>query len=466
MAQADIASRLEAVTARLEKLAGKLEKGGSKTGGGDDEEVPQYVTDFEALVNKEVAAAIKASQDIGLPEVPALFKKAFDTILDLIRRVPKSKKPDDQTMAKFLQPGSEVMTTADTLKIKGPEVKKFGDHYKAFYELVSSISWVSMVPPQQLPFQYVEAQQGATDFNLNRILKATPDDKQKAWVRSLQALNKAHKEYVGNYFKKTGLEWNPQGGDLLSVQVSVSTSASTTSAAPKSAAPKNDDEKQNPKKEDSGPGMDAVMNQLSQGLNVTSGLKKVTSDMKTKNRSDRTGKVEVKEHGKKVCEKQGQPQTVQKGGRWVIENHNDGVHTLDKFDMKSNVFFTMNDDATFQVTTKIKAVCIDSCINCRVFIKEVISTVEIINCQHVTLVCEDKVPSIAVDKSQSPRIILMRKAYETHPDIYTSNIAAMNVEIPGKTDADDMIEIPIPEQFLTKIDPATGKAATVETKHG
>jgi len=51
--------------------------------------------------------------------------------------------------------------------------------------------------------------------------------------------------------------------------------------------------------------MDDVMSQLSQGLNVTSGLKKVTSDMKTKNRSDRSGKVEVKQpvNKKKTREK-------------------------------------------------------------------------------------------------------------------------------------------------------------------
>jgi len=134
--------------------------------------------------------------------------------------------------------------------------------------------------------------------------------------------------------------------------------------------------------------------------------------------------------------------------------------------MKSNVFLSLNDDTTFQITTKVKAVCIDACINCRVFIKEVVSTVEIVNCQNVTLICQDKVPSIAVDKSQSARIILMRKAYDAHPDIYTSNIAAMNIEIPGKTDEDDMIEIPVPEQYLTKINPATGKVSTVETKHG
>jgi len=363
-------------------------------------------------------------------------------------------------LAEFLKPGDTAMSEADRLKNKGIEpnstdLKKFGDHYKASYELIQSIQWVMMVPPAQLPYQHVDAQSGATDFNLNRILK-TADEKNKAWVRSFQALNKAHKEYVKMYFQKTGLEWNPKGGDLTSVQVSASKPI------------QNDDEKQTSKpKDETGPGMNAVMDQLSQGLNVTSGLKKVTSDMKTKNRADKSGKVEVKEPAhKKVREKSGQPQTVSKGGRWVIENYNEGVHILDKFDMKSNIFISMNDDATFQITTKVKAVCIDACINCRVFIKEVVSTVELVNCQNVTLICEDKIPSVAVDKCQSPRIILSRKAYEAKPDIYTSNIAAMNVEIPGKQDNDDTIEIPIPEQFLTKIDIATGKASTVETKHG
>jgi len=462
MSQSDIATRLEAVTSRLEKLAAKLEKGGGAKGGDDEEEVPQYVLDFEAFVNKEVAAAIKASQDIALPEVPDLMKKAFDNILDFMRRVPKSKKPDDKALLAFLKPGIDVIQTADTLKVKGQDFKKFGDHYKAFYELVLSISWVTMVPPGQLPYQHVEAQQGATDFNLNRILKQA-DEKHKAWVRALQALNKTHKDFVGNYFKKTGIEWNAKGGDLASVQASASASASKPSAS------KADDEKQPPKEKpkDDGPGMDAVMGQLSQGLSVTSNLKKVTSDMKTKNRTDKTGLVEEKKPAnKKKREKNGQPQVAQKGGRWVIENYNEGEHTLDKFDMKSNIFITMSDDTTFRITTKVKAITVDSCINCHIFIKEVVSTVEVVNCQKVTLVCEDKVPSITVDKSQSPRIILLRKAYEAHPDIVTSNIAAMNIEIPGKTDNDDMIEIPVPEQYLSKIDPKTGKMSTIETKHG
>lgn len=37
-----------------------------------------------------------------------------------------------------------------------------------------------------------------------------------------------------------------------------------------------------------------------------------------------------------------------------------------------------------------------------------------------------------------------------NPDIVTSNITAMNVSVPGKKPDDDPIEIPLPEQYITK----------------
>jgi len=43
----------------------------------------------------------------------------------------------------------------------------------------------------------------------------------------------------------------------------------------------------------------AVFGELSQGLNVTKGLKKVKDEDKAKNRKDRSGKVEMKEPEKK-----------------------------------------------------------------------------------------------------------------------------------------------------------------------
>jgi len=134
--------------------------------------------------------------------------------------------------------------------------------------------------------------------------------------------------------------------------------------------------------------------------------------------------------------------------------------------MKSNIFITNCDDTTIQVKGKIKSVTVDKCTKCRVYIEEVVSTIEVINCSSVTLYIQTKAPSISIEKSTSPRIVLSKSAYEAHPDIYTSNISAMNVEIPGKGDGDDNVELPVPEQFITKIDPKTGKISTCEVSHG
>merc|ERR1719445_798430 len=192
--------------------------------------------------------------------------------------------------------------------------------------------------------------------------------------------------------------------------------------------------------------------------------------MKTKNRKDRAGKVTVKKvAAKKRRKKFGDPQTKFMGGRWMVENYEDdaGLVVLDQANLKSNVFISMCDGMTVQIPNKVKAVTIDNCVKVRVFVQDVVSTVEMVNCKSVMVVVQKdgKVPSFAVDKCESPQIILSRSAFEANPDIYSSNVTAMNVEVPGATDDDDNKELPVPEQFLTKIDPKTGEMTTVPTSH-
>ena len=99
--------------------------------------------------------------------------------------------------------------------------------------------------------------------------------------------------------------------------------------------------------------------------------------------------------------------------------------------------------------------------------KEIISSVEIVKGSSVKVIVVDggKVPSFTVDKTESASIVLSRSAFECNPDIYSSGVTAMNVEIPGKTENEDNREFPIPEQFLTKIDPKTGQITTAATEH-
>jgi len=75
---------------------------------------------------------------------------------------------------------------------------------------------------------------------------------------------------------------------------------------------------------------------------------------------------------------------------------------------------------------------------------------EIFNSQRCVLDCVETVPSVAVDKSIGCQIWLSRAGVATPPDMITSSVSELNLQIPGKTDEDDPIEIALPEQYITK----------------
>jgi len=417
-----------------------------------------------------VKEACEAAKKVGIAEAADLLMAGYQNTLSMVKRAPNSKKPTPQEMQSFLKPGIDAIGALDTMRYKGKDTKRFGDHYKAMYEAIMAISWVTMSPPNGLPKQHVEQQAQAVDFNLNRVLKNSKTAEIKEWIQKMKAMSKRLSEYVKEYWKSSGLTWNPKGGALSDAAESKGAGggAASKESDQKEEAPKST--KKTKKKGAGGGGMDALFGELNKGLAVTKGMKKVTKDMKTKNRKDRVGKVAVKKApAKKRRKKSGEPKTRFLGGRWMVENYEAeaGLITLDQANLKSNVFISMCDEMTVQIPGKVKAVTIDSCVKVRVFVQDVVSTVEMVNCKSVMVVVQKdgKVPSFAIDKSESPQIILSRSAYEANPDIYSSNVTAMNVEVPGATDDDDNKEHPVPEQFLTKIDPKTGEMTTVPTSH-
>merc|ERR1712062_234719 len=115
-------------------------------------------------------------------------------------------------------------------KYKGKNVKKFGNHYKTMYEAIMAISWVTMAPPAGLPKQHVEQQAQAVDFNINRVLKEDKSAEVKEWNSKMKAMSKKLSEYVKEYFKSSGLTWNPKGGSLSDAKESASSSAGASSA--------------------------------------------------------------------------------------------------------------------------------------------------------------------------------------------------------------------------------------------
>lgn len=52
-----------------------------------------------------------------------------------------------------------------------------------------------------------------------------------------------------------------------------------------------------------------------------------------------------------------------------------------------------------------------------------------------------------------------------NPSLVTSNISEVNIRLPGATDKSDPIEIPIPEQFVSKIIAASAGNYKVDTQN-
>jgi len=486
MSQEAVTARLEAVAARLEAVASKLGRGGGGGGDDDDDEVPAYIAEYEAVVNGQVKSLGAAFDKLGVPEVSQAMLSAFQVSLDVIRRAPKSKKPTNDEYKQIAYDPIDKLARAAVKKAfgrKGYSDPKVNDLAKKMEQLVRIPLWVMHSAPALTPMQHVkDFCQGDVETAINAGIRNNSNEAQKA---DFQALLKAFKAVVAaldSFMKnagfKTGIVWNPKGGSITQAAPAATTGGGGAGKEEQKEAPKTAAATKKPAAGGDGGGMAAVFGSLSKGLDITKGMKKVTKDMKTKNRKDRSGKVATapKKTNKKR-NKSGAADVAFRGGRWFVENFDEdtgadkkdgnGVVQVEKANLKSNVFLTMCDNTFVQIQPKVKAVTIDNCMKCTVYVTEVVSTIEIVNCKSVKVIVMPggKVPSFAVDKCESPLIILSRSAFEANPDIYSSNVTAMNVEIPGATDDDNNRECPVPEQFITKIDPATGNATTTATEH-
>jgi adenylyl cyclase-associated protein len=100
----------------------------------------------------------------------------------------------------------------------------------------------------------------------------------------------------------------------------------------------------------------------------------------------------------------------------------------------------------------------DDCQKSVLIFDDVISSCEIVNSKSVKVQCTGKIPTYNIDKTDGIIVYLGEKSIDA--TIFTSKSSEMNVSVPGKTEEDDSIELPIPEQFLTCYDESSKKFKT------
>lgn len=475
-----------AIVKRLEVVADRLEKGGSAgASGGDDaasasDDAPIALA-FDQFVKDKAAAFEAAASAAGADDIvdaTKFFMRQLRFLRDILNATGKCKKPQDAEWMKFFGPVMEGNKESDS---KCDNRSDFFHHRKAVNEALGIIMMVTVPGPAG----HVQAVLEQCDFHAIKVMQKK-EPPQTAWINALKTCLKELAAWCTENCKM-GLTWKPGGEDPVAyfADQPIGSAAASASAAPKAKgkgkggnAPPPPKVRQGPPPDqfaDSKPsakaaspqgGMAAVMAQIAstgEGDAVSKGLKKVTDDMKCKNMKDKPvlSKAAAPKAaapraagGRFAKGPKGDPfkQLISAQNMWEVCNFdNDKAVTLEEgVDPKHLVQVRDCKGSTITVPARIKNIAIDSCVNCTVIVSDVMSAVELVNSERITVRVQGTVHSVSIEKTDGANIWLNKASLEAA--ITASKSSEMNVTIPDdKGDEYDTIEIPIPEQFVSRV---------------
>lgn len=462
-----LVSRLETVTARLEAVEKQLVTGGSAStstaSSPSDSPSSASVQEYEDLLNQYINNYVELSKKIA-PEVSQqaeLVLKAVHAQRDFLKVAAASKKPADAVMQKLIKPTSDLMGQIVEIKEKN-RTSKFGNNLSAVSEGISALGWVVVAPT---PGPHIADMRGGSEFYSNRLLKdfKGKDQTQVDWVAAFNTFLKELQNFVKKYHT-TGVTWNPKGGDASSASVS----SSEPAAPPPPSGPPPPPTFTTSNSAPSGADMNNVFSALNKGEAVTSGLKKVTDDMKTKNRTDKSSVVPAvvktattSSATKKAAAPTKPPKFSLEGNKWVVEYQVGNKQIIiDQAEVKHTVYIYKCKDSVIQIKGKVNAVTLDECSKTAVVFEQVVASFEVVNCDAVQVQVTGRVPSFAVDKTSGCQIYLSKESIES--EIVTSKSSEMNVSFPVDNQ-DELTECAIPEQYKSYV--KNGKLITEIVQH-
>jgi adenylyl cyclase-associated protein len=149
----------------------------------------------------------------------------------------------------------------------------------------------------------------------------------------------------------------------------------------------------------------------------------------------------------------GEPKLKEEGMRWVCEFHTKdsqkgAILTIDGASLKQEVYIYGCKDVAIDITTKVKGVRLDSCQNVQLLVQGALSGMEVVNSKRMKLQVKDRLPSVAIDKTDG---IVVGLPWTSRDAIITSSKSSeMNVTFPLSDAADaEWVEKPIPEQYVS-----------------
>lgn len=216
--------------------------------------------------------------------------------------------------------------------------------------------------------------------------------------------------------------------------------------------------------------MNAVFKELNQGDKITAGLRKVTDDMKTKNRVDRGGFVPDASAGRAAVATPAAssatrsaakpPKVALEGKKWSVENHvGNKTLVIEGVTPKQTVYVYDCVDCVVRIEGKPNAITFDACVKTAAIFSDVLATCELVNCRSVQVQCLGSVPTVSIDKVDGCQVFLGEKSFGA--SVLTAKSSEVNVVcVPNEGADDEPEETPVPEQFVTTRG-ADGKWTTV-----
>lgn len=454
---------------------------------------------YDAYVKTSLMPFCEACDDLGgLQNIGTFLQDAFEGVRTIVVLASRAKAPSEDlptALMSYLTPTQEAVKKIRDVKVD----RDFDRHYKAITEMLACLSWVLMAPPAQLPVASIKEALGSAEFWTNRIRKdfKGKDDLQIEFCDTLKKAVVGLVEYVDEYHK-AGLSFNPRGMSLTEAGLRLS---DEPIPEPDIKSPK---QKRHPTLGTVVPGgnMAGLMGELqlrksADGSSAATGLKHVSRQTVEEwgaglyslstclafqvTKDQQTWRKEFKKEvaapkslpmaplldgpAKKAEPKKKKPllglpifEYQDRGFKWVVENHTkesvikeaspNGVLTIEITDPKQQVYVYNCEGVTLQVKGKFKSLILDKCTKCNVVYDTLISSAEMVNCKKVQLQVNGVCPVFTIDKTVNVLIWLSKESL--HVSTFTTSLSSeMNVNFP---DGEDMKELPIPEQFVHKLD--------------
>ena len=329
-------------------------------------------------------------------------------------------------------------------------------HQKTIVEMLSSLSWVVMIPPPQTPSSYISETLSAAEFWSNKIrnkfkgvegkeIHITFCDCVKFTIQNLAGYTKE--------FHALGLTWNPKGFKTLEEGANVLNSSTTVAASGDTASAASDTEVKSQCKPVAG-GMAALVNELTSkrttdGSSAATGLRKVTKEQQTWRKEFNPNEVTVPapvskgqtnsfSATKEATSSASKSPTLNfdsNAQTWRVEYQTDksntflatdgGLLKVKVRDVKEQVYIYQCQNITVEITGKCKTIVVDGCSKVNVVFGAAISSCEVVNSKRIQVQTLGICPTFAIDKTDGC-LIYLSKETTSESSFVTSKSSEMN----------------------------------------